>query len=184
MLRAREPQDSRAQRIEPRTPRRSCPGAGLDRQRFLDCLSCEADNWQKAMSRRPARSSNSHRFRRPAIIVSTLALTAMLAWPIAGSAGRVDTFAPCRNAHPRARTQPPGQLWAVSHLRVSRISCARAAAAVRAGVFDLVPAGPHFHTPGFRCTSPIGPPRPGAAARPFSCRRSQQRFTFIGPGSR
>jgi hypothetical protein len=136
----------------------------------------------RAMSRYPSRSLKSLRHPWSAMMASTLALAAMLAWPTAGSAGRADVFAPCRNVHPRARTQPPGQLFAVSHLRVSGMSCARAAAAVRAGVFDLVPAGPSFHTPGFRCRSPVGPPLPGTPTRLFSCRRSQQRFTFTVPG--
>ena len=121
--------------------------------------------------------------RRSSVLASTLALVAMLAAPIAGNTRIADVFVPCRNVHPKARTQPPGQLWAVAHLRVSRMTCARAAAAVRAGVFDLVPAGPQFHTPGFRCRSPVGPPHPGAPQRLFSCERQPHRFTFTRPGT-
>jgi hypothetical protein len=117
-----------------------------------------------------------------AVVVPTVALAALLAWPAIGRAGMTDVFVPCRNVHPKARTQPPGQRWVVSHLRVSQMTCSRAAAAVRAGVLDLIPAGPGFHTPGFRCSSPVGPPRPGSPPRYFSCRRAQQSFKFTVPG--
>ena len=62
------------------------------------------------------------------------------------------------------------------------MSCRTAAAAVRAGVFELVPAGPNFRSPGFRCSSPVGPPPAEATRRYFNCRRAQQRFKFTVPG--
>ena len=66
----------------------------------------------------------------------------------------------------------------VTHVRVRRLSCARAASVLRAGSFALTPAGPLFTTPGYRCRSPIGPQ--GAATSVYRCarRRSTLRFTL------
>ena len=106
-----------------------------------------------------------------AVLVTTFAAAALLAGPTSGGASAGVSFAPCKNVHPKARTQPGGQLWRVSRLRVSGMSCRTAAAAVRAGAL-LVPAG-RFRTPGFRCSS-LWP----AEAATALLWRAQQRFKF------
>jgi len=73
---------------------------------------------------------------------------------------------------------------AVKNLRATRISCTKAAAAIRAGSFVATPAGPQFSTKGFYCTSPVGPPPPGSsAARLYSCtsQSGREKLTFTVP---
>jgi hypothetical protein len=73
---------------------------------------------------------------------------------------------------------------AVKGLRVTRISCIKATAAIRAGSFAATPAGPRFSTKGFYCTSPVGPPGPGLSApRLYSCtsKSRREKLTFTVP---
>jgi len=70
----------------------------------------------------------------------------------------------------------------VTNLRVIRISCSRAAAAVRASSYEATPGGPLFTSPGFTCSGPVGPPPPGSKPRYYRCERRRQRFEFLVPG--
>jgi hypothetical protein len=70
----------------------------------------------------------------------------------------------------------------VTSLRVIRISCSRAAAAVRASSYEATPGGPLFTSPGFSCSGPVGPPPPGSQPRYYHCDRRGQRFEFLVPG--
>jgi hypothetical protein len=70
----------------------------------------------------------------------------------------------------------------VTKLRVIRISCSRAAAAVRAGSYEATPGGPLFTSPGFSCSGPVGPPPPGSKPRYYQCDRRRQRLEFLVPG--
>ena len=117
--------------------------------------------------------------------VSALAVAAALALPNTAGAGTpaaTVTYRLCLHRHPTAPTGP-GFSIGVTHLRVSQISCSRAAAAVRAGKFELTPGGPLFSTPGFACQSPIGPPPPRSKPRYFRCTHRHERFEFLVPGS-
>jgi hypothetical protein len=76
----------------------------------------------------------------------------------------------------------PETSLAVANLRVIRISCSRAAAAVRAGSYEATPGGPLFTSPGFGCVGPVGPPPPGSKPRYYQCDRRRQRFEFLVPG--
>jgi len=87
-------------------------------------------------------------------------------------------FRPCPVGHLVVKVTTGGGL-PISLLGVSHLSCARALEAVHAGSFALTPAYPIFSTPDFRCTSPIGPPRPGPT-RYVVCRRGQAAFRFHG----
>jgi hypothetical protein len=69
-----------------------------------------------------------------------------------------------------------------NNLRVIRISCSRAAAAVRASSYEATPGGPLFTSPGFSCSGPVGPPPPGSKPRYYRCDRRRQRFEFLVPG--
>jgi hypothetical protein len=91
------------------------------------------------------------------------------------------TYKRCRHEH--LRSHGPGFSLRVTHLRVSRITCRRAAAAVRASTFEATPAGPQFSVPGFACTGPVGPPPPGSRPRYYHCRHRRQAFEFLVPGS-
>ena len=95
---------------------------------------------------------------------------------LAGVASGAGPYRSCPGSRPGATTHT-GSLLFVSRLRVSGMSCVRATAAVRAGAFELTPAGPLFHTRGFRCTSPIGPPR-NLRPRYFHCQRASRAFEF------
>ena len=91
------------------------------------------------------------------------------------------TYTRCEHQHPAARARQGGS-FSVSNLRVSHITCTRAAAAVRAGRFDETPGGLLFSTHGFACSSPIGAPLPGPP-RYYACTQRGQRFQFLVPGS-
>jgi hypothetical protein len=95
-------------------------------------------------------------------------------------AGAPVSFRPCPNVQLRVRTTTPGTPLPISQLGVSHLSCAEAEKAVRSGSFELTPANPIFSTPGFRCTSPIGPPLPGMpAVRHVVCRDGVHTFRFV-----
>jgi hypothetical protein len=79
------------------------------------------------------------------------------------------------------RGTPQGSLT-VTNLRVIRISCSRAAAAVRASSYEATPGGPLFTSPGFSCSGPVGPPPPGSKPRYYQCDRRRQRYEFLVPG--
>ena len=70
----------------------------------------------------------------------------------------------------------------VTNLGVIRISCARAAAAVRASSYEATPGGPLFTSRGFSCSGPVGPPPPGSKPRYYHCDRRRQGFEFLVPG--
>ena len=70
----------------------------------------------------------------------------------------------------------------VTNVRVIRISCSRAAAAVRDSTYEPTPAGPQFRSPGFRCSGPVGPPLPGAKPRYYRCNHRRQMYEFLVPG--
>ncbi len=71
---------------------------------------------------------------------------------------------------------------AVTNLRVIRIPCSRAAAALRAGSYEATPGGPLFTSPGFSCSGPVGPPPPGSKPRYYHCERRRQQLAFLVPG--
>ena len=87
----------------------------------------------------------------------------------------------CRGGHVGVRGAAGGSL-SVTSLGVIRMSCARAAAAVRASRYEATPGGPLFTSPGFSCRGPVGPPPPGAKPRYYQCDRARQRFEFVVPG--
>ena len=87
------------------------------------------------------------------------------------------SFRACPASHLSVKTG--GRPFPVSLLGVSHLTCASALKALRAGSFFLTPADPIFSTPGFHCTSPIGPPRPGPT-RYVVCRKGQEAFRFHG----
>ena len=78
----------------------------------------------------------------------------------------------CPGAHPNVSSGASGSIE-VNRVRVARMTCGRAVRALHAGHFLLTPGGPQFRTPGFACTSPVGP-MPGA----FRCHRGTRRFVF------
>jgi hypothetical protein len=102
--------------------------------------------------------------------------------PVADHArGQQTAYHGCRAKHLNVSGSAAGSLN-VTNLRVSRISCARAAAAVRASSYEATPAGPLFSVRGFSCRGPIGPPPPGAKPRYYHCTRRRQMFEFLVPG--
>jgi hypothetical protein len=131
------------------------------------------------------------RIRRPtpAMMVAVLALTlsgapaALLPASAANAVARTQhvTYKRCLHEHLSARGMA-GRPLNVTNLRVSRISCSRAAAAVRASTFEVTPAGPLFSTAGFKCGGPVGPPPPGAKPRYYHCNHGRQMFEFLVPG--
>ena len=87
----------------------------------------------------------------------------------------------CRGEHLSVRGTGVGSLN-VTNLRVIRISCPRARAALRASSYEATPGGPLFTSPRFSCSGPIGPPPPRAKPRYYHCNRRRQRFEFLVPG--
>ena len=87
----------------------------------------------------------------------------------------------CRGEHLRVRGTAGGSLN-ITNLRVSRISCSRAAAAVRASSYEATPGGPLFTSPRLRCSGPVGPRLQGAKPRYYHCHRWRQAFEFLVPG--
>jgi hypothetical protein len=79
------------------------------------------------------------------------------------------------------RGTPAGSL-AVTSLRVIRMSCSRAAAAVRASSYEATPGGPLVTSPRFSCSGPVGPPPPGAKPRYYHCDHRRHGFEFLVPG--
>jgi hypothetical protein len=125
------------------------------------------------------RYGGGMRFVPMAAVAAVLVLASTAS---AGARTSKITYRPCRHEHLSARGGA-GFSIPVTHLGVSRISCSRAAAAVRAGRFELTPGGPLFSTPGFVCSSPVGPPLPGTRPRYFRCTHRRERFEFLVPGS-
>jgi len=87
----------------------------------------------------------------------------------------------CRGEHLSVRGTAGGSLN-VTNLRVIRLSCSRAAAAVRASSYEATPAGPLFASSGFSCSGPVGPPLPRAKPRYYHCNHRRERFEFLVPG--
>jgi hypothetical protein len=111
-----------------------------------------------------------------------LLLTLLVSSTAADSAaGQRPRYTPCRHEHLTISGGAGGSLPA-SHLRVIGISCADAAEAVSSGTYEATPAGPLFSTAGFACTSPVGPPPPGAKPRSYRCRSGERKFEFLVPG--
>jgi hypothetical protein len=90
-------------------------------------------------------------------------------------------FKRCLHEHLSSRDSA-GQTLPITRVQVKRISCASAAAAVRASTFEATPGGPLFSTPGFICTGPIGPPPPRSKPRYYRCTRGPKQFEFLVPG--
>jgi len=111
-----------------------------------------------------------------AAAIAALAATA----PVAGARTANATFSPCQGVRLSVRSTTPGNLFIVSTLAVSHLSCASAEKAVRAGRFAITPGNPIFSTSGFRCTSPIGPPPDtGPVVRYVVCRYAAHAFRFV-----
>jgi hypothetical protein len=91
------------------------------------------------------------------------------------------TYRRCRREHLSVRGTAGGSL-SLTTLRVIRIPCSRAAAAVRASSYEATPAGPLFTSPGFSCSGPVGPPPPRARPRYYHCNHRRQTFEFLVPG--
>ena len=87
----------------------------------------------------------------------------------------------CRGEHLSVRGMAGGSL-PVTNLRVVRISCSRAADAVRASSYQATPAGPRFTSPGFSCGGPIGPRLQGTKPRYYHCNHRREMFKFLVPG--
>jgi len=87
----------------------------------------------------------------------------------------------CRGEHLSVHGTAGGSLN-VTNLRVIRISCSRAAAAVRASSYEATPAGPLFASSGFSCSGPVGPPLPRAKPRYYHCNHRREMFEFLVPG--
>ena len=94
---------------------------------------------------------------------------------------RQRAFHRCRGEHLRVRGTAGGSLN-ITNLRVSRISCSRAAVAVRASSYEPTPGGPLFTSPRFRCGGPVGPRLRGTRPRYYHCHRWRQAFEFLVPG--
>jgi hypothetical protein len=111
-----------------------------------------------------------------------LILTVLLCASPAGAADQQRPhYAQCRHQHLSVSGTGGGSLVA-THLRVVHISCAHAAAAIKAGSYEATPGGPLFSIPGFTCIDPIGPPPPGSKPRYYRCRNGIRRFEFLVPG--
>ena len=108
--------------------------------------------------------------------VIAAAIGALSAAPAQGA-----RFARCPHEHLSARDST-GQTLPIAGVRVHRISCARAAAAIRASTFEVTPGGPLFSTPTFSCTGPVGPPPPHSKPRYYRCTRGRAEFEFLVPG--
>jgi hypothetical protein len=91
-----------------------------------------------------------------------------------------DAYHRCRGERLSVRGKAGGSLN-VTRLRVVRISCSRAAAAVRASSYEATPAGPLFRSPGFSCSGPVGPRRQGARPRYYHCSHRRRTFEFLVP---
>ena len=114
------------------------------------------------------------------VAVATAALL-LIAAPGGLAHTRQATYHRCKPQHLSVRGTRGGSL-AVTSLRVIEMSCARAAAAVRAARYEATPGGPLFTSPGFSCTGPVGLPPPGAGPRYYRCVHLRQRFEFLVPG--
>jgi hypothetical protein len=114
------------------------------------------------------------------VAVATAALL-LIAAPGGLAHTRQATYHRCKPHHLSVRGDGGGSL-AVTSLRVIRMSCARAAAAVRAARYEPTPGGPLFTSPGFSCSGPVGPPPPGARPRYYRCVHLRRRFEFLAPG--
>ncbi|HYB31447.1 MAG TPA: hypothetical protein VEF89_32965 [Solirubrobacteraceae bacterium] len=111
--------------------------------------------------------------------VGTVVAAAILALSAAPADGA--QFKRCLHEHLSSRDSA-GQTLPVTSVQVKRISCASAAAAVRASTFEATPGGPLFSTPGFICTGPVGPPPPHSKPRYYRCTRGREQFEFLIPG--
>lgn len=111
--------------------------------------------------------------------VGTAVAAAILA--LSAAPAEAAQFKRCPHEHLSSRDSA-GQTLPISRVQVKRISCARAAAAVRASTFEAAPGGPLFSTPGFICTGPVGPPPPHSKPRYYRCARGPKQFEFLIPG--
>jgi hypothetical protein len=94
---------------------------------------------------------------------------------------RQSAYHRCRGEHLSVRGTAGGSLK-ITSLGVSRISCSRAAAAVRASRYEATPGGPLFTSPRFSCGGPEGPRLRGTVPRYYHCHRRRQAFEFLVPG--
>jgi hypothetical protein len=111
--------------------------------------------------------------------LGAIVVAAILVFSAAPAAGA--RFNRCPHEHLSSRDST-GQTLPVTNLRVHRISCASATAAVRASTFEATPGGPLFSTAGFICTGPVGPPPPHSTPRYYRCTRGREWFEFLVPG--
>jgi hypothetical protein len=116
------------------------------------------------------------------VTLSVATVTLLLISPPVGFARSPQgAYVRCKREHLSARGITGGSLT-VTSLRVIRISCARAAVAVRASRYEATPGGPLFTSPGFSCGGPVGLPPPGAKPRYYHCEHRRQSFEFLVPG--
>ena len=117
-----------------------------------------------------------------ALVLSVATATLLLVSVTGGVAlARPGAYRRCKPEHLRVRGAAGGSLT-VTDLRVIRISCSRAAAAVRASRYEATPGGPLLTSPRFSCGGPVGLPPPGAEPRYYRCDHRGQRFEFLVPG--
>ena len=114
------------------------------------------------------------------VAVATAALL-LIAAPGGLAHTRQATYHRCKPQHLSVRGTGVGSLN-VTNLRVIRISCSRARAALRASSYEATPGGPLFTSRRFSCSGPVGPPLPKAKPRYYHCNRGRQRFEFLVPG--
>jgi hypothetical protein len=160
--------------------------------RLLDWMICTVRIVYPA-SGKPVKTaaSRSKRTTAPGVSVRALrsvialsaATAALLLVSVSAAVARThhDIYHPCRHEHLSVRGTAGGSLK-VTNLRVSRMSCSRAAAAVRASRYEATPGGPLFTSPGFSCSGPVGPPPPGAKPRYYHCVHGRETFEFLMPG--
>jgi hypothetical protein len=117
-----------------------------------------------------------------AVTLSVATATLLLVSATGGFAlSRQGAYLRCKQEHLSVRGAAGGSLT-ITNLRVIRISCSRAAAAVRASRYEATPGGPLFTSPGFSCGGPVGLPPPRAKPRYYYCDHRRQRFEFLVPG--
>jgi hypothetical protein len=119
--------------------------------------------------------------RTVTLTVATATLLLLVSAPGGFALTRQGTYQRCKREHLSVRGTAGGSL-AVTGLRVIKMSCSRAAGAVRASTYEATPGGPPFTPPRFSCSGPVGPPPPGAKPRYYHCDERRHRFEFLVPG--
>ena len=131
----------------------------------------------------PLLDWRSEMLRTGPTVISLAVVAVLVAEGAASAGGRARQVSYKRCRHERLSVRGTGgHSLRVNNLRVHAISCARAAAALRASTFEATPAGPLFSTRGFKCGGPVGPPPAGAKPRYYHCKHQRQLFEFLVPG--